>query len=284
MHTDLHTRPLTPDERFEDVAAVIESYLLPSTALGFLECAARLEDSTSLPDAFGKLPQDLRASVLGYIAATRARAGDWSPAVVEVVKSLPLFPCHGDGELRPLTTESRRAPPEAAPAFLDERFVAEDGVDDGLLYANLGVETMSWGQWCLDHLFPTVEANTELEPELRNAALIALLDQLPRLTREHPNVLPALSNLAFVPTESGTLAAPGALYDPRLTEVASLLEADSCYPAAPFDSPTALAALEQLGLRTRLDEATITAIAETVLPTALEDRAKGVARAHSILR
>eukprot|EP00959_Pyramimonas_sp_CCMP1952_P089590 1874251-Pyramimonas_sp.AAC.1 len=98
----------------------------------------------------------------------------------------------------------------------------------------------------LECLFPRVGA---LEPALRDRTMLEVLRALPALTAEDKKLPSVLSSLPFVPTQQlvdgvETLQTPSNLYDPRVPELAALLDPSTCFPAPPFASQEVLGALQ----------------------------------------
>jgi hypothetical protein len=114
----------------------------------------------------------------------------------------------------------------------------------------LDVERVTKAAFLLEDVLPRLAA---LPAALRSAALIRTLEDLPRLSRESPGFAATLVATAFVPTASQPpqLRVVGDLYDPTVEQLQRLL-APACFPAAPFDAPSALRALRALGLRKML--------------------------------
>ena len=89
-----------------------------------------------------------------------------------------------------------------------------------------------------------------LNPGLRDAAVLALLGQLPALLKLDTAFVDELRAVAFVPNAQGQLFCPGQLYDPRNPDLLALLDQTTSFPSEDFcAAPSALAALQQLGLR-----------------------------------
>lgn len=77
----------------------------------------------------------------------------------------------------------------------------------------------------------------ELTPDVRNATMMSMLEDLPSLLMSNEQLKAQLMNLPFLPTRSGSLAPPRLLYDPRNPQLITLLDADKSFPIAPFDAP-----------------------------------------------
>ena len=76
-----------------------------------------------------------------------------------------------------------------------------------------------------------------------------MLQALPALASEDKQFSAALGQVRFVPTQQlvdgvETLQMPSALYDPRVPELAALLDPSKCFPAPPFASQEVLGALQ----------------------------------------
>ena len=114
----------------------------------------------------------------------------------------------------------------------------------------LGVERVIKARFLLDDVLPHLET---LPDDLRSAALVRALEDLPRLNREHDGFTEQLVATPFVPTalpgaSATKLRLPADLYDPAEAQLQKLLS-PTCFPAAPFNEESVLRALRTLGLR-----------------------------------
>ena len=77
----------------------------------------------------------------------------------------------------------------------------------------------------------------ELDPRPRDEAMLQLLaPPLIRQVMDHPEVGEQLRKLPCIPTASGALSAPEALFDPRNRQLAEALGSQAALPAEPFTS------------------------------------------------
>jgi hypothetical protein len=64
--------------------------------------------------------------------------------------------------------------------------------------------------------------------------MLELVRGAANIQRSQPQLLQQMLGLAFVPTQGGQLLAPDKLYDPRVPDLAALLDPKTSFPAAPF--------------------------------------------------
>lgn len=80
------------------------------------------------------------------------------------------------------------------------------------------------------------------------SAARATLRMLPQLLAEDRSFAPHLAAASFVPSTSGELQAPSALYDPRVPELATLLAGASTFPHSSLAGIFSLLAMFGAGL------------------------------------
>ena len=73
----------------------------------------------------------------------------------------------------------------------------------------------------------------------RDALFLDLLRGADELQSASPQLLQAAAQVAFVPSPAGKLARPCELYDPTSSELAALLDPQTCFPADAFRTPQA---------------------------------------------
>lgn len=121
----------------------------------------------------------------------------------------------------------------------------------------MGAIQISWPEFYSDFVLPQVGT---LDPSIQDQVMIEFLRDLPVVGT---TIRDKLQQAKFVPSLAGTYCAPVQLYDPSVTLLHSLLE-DNRFPAAPFDTPAALAALRELGLHVSLAASTLRSTAKSV--------------------
>lgn len=108
-------------------------------------------------------------------------------------------------------------------------------------------------------------SHTTPHAQVRDAAMLAALRQLPSLVGQEPTLLAVMQAARFVPDASGRLHAPRELYDPRNQDLLGLLDPEQQFPSAAFcGAESALPMLQRLGLRTSAGLDTLLAAARFV--------------------
>eukprot|EP00798_Chlamydomonas_sp_ICE-L_P006706 gene6706-3376_t len=153
--------------------------------------------------------------------------------------------------------------PHSAPSGPPKFVCGDSDAQQQLLTSFLGVVAVSevevFKQYVLSRL-------ASLAVQQRNAALRYMLSQLSRLNQQDPNFTHLVAATSFLPNEKGDLHRPNELYDPRVPELAALLDPEAAFPSPDFylgpvdatqevavdfglASDDILHALQQLGLR-----------------------------------
>jgi sacsin len=242
------------------------AYVHECSAMGILDAlraAAAAGGPPALVASLQGAPAEERRALSAFLlsdkallAASSSQPPDAARAGrIAVLRTLPIFETHVPDEAAP---PAFTALPAGGPA----RFLPPAGVDAALLssdymvisaganvaaaLASLGVARRSRAQFFRDDLLRRWEG---VPRGARTPAALALLRELPALCGEERGFAEAIAACAFVPTASGQDRAPRELYDPRVPELAALLDAATCFPAPPFDAPELAAPLAALGMR-----------------------------------
>jgi sacsin len=180
-----------------------------------------------------------------------ARAGR-----IAVLRTLPIFETYVLGESAtppaftalPTDGPARYLPPAGVDAALlsSDYMVVSSDANVAAVLTSLGVARRSRAQFFRDDLLRRWE---RVPRGARTQAALTLLRELPALCGEERSFADAIAACAFVATASGQDRAPRDLYDPRVPELAALLDATTCFPAPPFDAPELAAPLAALGMR-----------------------------------
>jgi sacsin len=187
-----------------------------------------------------------------------------------------------------LVSRVRHLPPGGtSSALLDADFLRVTGETEAhLLGRALGVVTMGKAHFLRAHLLPHLP---HLEGGLRDSTMLEVLQNLPALASEDKHFSAFLANVRFVPTQEvldgvTVLQMPSALYDPRVAELAALLDPSKAFPAPPFASQEVLGALQGLGLKFAVTPSVLIESARLVESRAVEDPSGAAWRGRVLLR
>ena len=218
--------------------------------------------------------------------ARDAVGGKVEGARLDLVRSLPIFETRGENEKTNEISASAASasasassssvvatafarldatpPPLLAPAganvsLLTSSFLkVDDDAAADLLETSLGAPRATVATTFAEHVLPAL-ALRRLPPSLARDALDAALDALARSKASWTGggdadaLVRALRSCACVPTRSGALAKPGALFDAENSpSLLALLDPAAHFAAPPFDSGERAAALRALGVRASL--------------------------------
>ncbi|KXZ55127.1 hypothetical protein GPECTOR_3g279 [Gonium pectorale] len=213
----------------EDCLGVLSG--APQRAGGSAACApARLppSEARSLLQLLAALP--IFEAAAAPVAAASSGAGVGGAAAPEP-RFVPLLAAGGGGGVM-------LAPPGVDARILGSLsgvFVLAGSEAEGrLLVAHLGVRPVSAAEayrrvaTAASHVLPVLSS---LPPELRDAAVLGVLRGLPQLGAQDRSFAAWLAQVPFVPNNKGELHVPGELYDPRIPELAALLDPETDFPA-----------------------------------------------------
>ena len=177
-----------------------------------------------------------------------------------IFRVLPIYEAYGPvGHVA--LVEPRYLPSADVPQnLLDDKFLRVRGRHTADLLKYLEVPTLTKATILIDHVFVRLE---ELAPDVRNAAMLDALRDMPRLSRDDSRFTSSIQNLAFVPTRGGTLMRPCELYDPHNVELQELVD-DGAFPAPGFDTEDIQSVLLRLKMRNSLDCAATLQCAQSI--------------------
>lgn len=152
--------------------------------------------------------------------------------------------------------------------------------------ALLGLRSLARAAFLRAHsLTAALAASPARVPPLAIAgAMLWVLRELPALTQEDRGFPETLSQAEFVPTGRGRLHAPSALYDPSVSELASILDPAESFPSAPYDSPELIGPLIALGLKRSVTQETVLEAASSIAAQGHAEPAAARARGRALLR
>ncbi|XP_010245479.1 PREDICTED: sacsin [Nelumbo nucifera] len=206
---------------------------------------------------------------------------------IQKCKMLPIYKVH-DGEsiqtfhFSDLENPIKYLPPSDIPKYLlGEEFICSlSDTEEKILLGYYGIEQM--GKACF-YKQQVLNRICELQPEVRDRVMLSILQDLPQLCAEETSLRDSLRKLEFVPTLSGILKCPDALYDPRNEELYALLEDSDSYPYGLFQESGALDMLIGLGLRTFVSPETIIQSARQIELMMHKDQQKAHVKGKALL-
>ena len=148
----------------------------------------------------------------------------------------------------PRLCNSRPVAARTDPALLGTDFLNPVGPEESaVLVERFGVERLTDQKFLRQRVLSRLD---RIRPaRARNDAMLDALRRLPSLCAGDRSLSRAVAISPFVPTASGTLAAPTHLCDPRIPELVALLDRNTSFPTAPFDDDATLGILASLGMR-----------------------------------
>ncbi|GMH07070.1 hypothetical protein Nepgr_008910 [Nepenthes gracilis] len=180
---------------------------------------------------------------------------------IQKCKRLPIYRVYGGEsaqsfQFSDLIEPQKYLPPVDVPrCFLGSDFVCtSSNLEDEILNKYYGLPRMGRGHFYRRNVFSRIG---NLQPEDRDRIMLSVLQELPQLCNEDSNFKEDLKNMEFIPTCSGAMKCPTALYDPRNEELHALLEDTDLFPCGVFLEFDVLDILQGLGLRTSVFPETI---------------------------
>ncbi|XP_008803352.1 sacsin [Phoenix dactylifera] len=213
--------------------------------------------------------------------------GSLSDLDIKNCKKLPIFRVHAGGhthtsQFSDLECFKKYLPPVGILENLlgGEFILCTSQNEEDILLRYYGIERMRKTTFYRQNVIDRV---VELEPEVRDAVMLSILQDLPQLCLEDSSFKELLKRLTFVPTIHGSLKSPQSLYDPRVDELLALLEESDCFPSGLFQEPGVLDMLLLLGLRTSVSTDTIIQSARQVESLMHKDQLKAYSRGKVLL-
>ncbi|KAL4186156.1 hypothetical protein AMTRI_Chr09g12820 [Amborella trichopoda] len=206
---------------------------------------------------------------------------------IKKCRKLAIYQVYG-GESTPscifsdLERPRKYLPPLDVPScFLGEEFVyTSSRNEEEILLRYYGVQRMGKAVFYKDRVLNRIG---ELQPEVRDTVLLAIVQGLPQLCAEEASFKDTLKKLDFVPTLGGCLKSPQMLYDPRNEELYALLEDSDDFPCGRFREPEVLDMLQGLGLRTLVSPDTVIHSARQIEQIMYTDPQKAYSRSRVLL-
>ncbi|KAI4356900.1 hypothetical protein L6164_000883 [Bauhinia variegata] len=202
-------------------------------------------------------------------------------------KRLPIYQVYSresaqDFQFSDLENPQKYLPPLDVPEFIlgEEFIVRSSSIEEDVLSRYYGVVRMGKAQFYKKYIFDRVG---ELQSDVRDSIMLSVLQNLPLLSLEDTSIRDCLRNLEFVPTLTGALKSPSALYDPSNEELYALLEDTDNFPSGHFQEPEILDTLRSLGLRTSVSLETVLESARCVERIMHEDQQKAYSRGKVLL-
>lgn len=246
----------------------LSSYVHDASAAGVVDTifAVALHQPQYLSRVFEAVNIVERRQLREYLYEAKWYSGDqMSESRLTVVKAFPFFEVHSGLKVGDTINVD---------LIRSKLFLPPVGVEESLLGPEfLHTTTARELEWLAGPIKVTrLERPTfykwrvlnrleDLTPQLRDQMMLIVLRELPQLAAVDSSIREALKQLPFVPTASGMLRTPKALYDPRSMELTTLLEDQDLFPAGDFVSEEVLDMLQGLGLK-------VAVVPETILQTA----------------
>ncbi|KAL8139892.1 hypothetical protein V2J09_005913 [Rumex salicifolius] len=259
------------DKRYKVEHHELSQYVSSATAAVVLKSIFEVVSSsggiiqTCIPDLDADERNELRCFLLDsswYIG------GSMIDSDIKRSKKLPIFRVYEEGstntfQFTDLDETLKYLPPANVPSFfLGSEFICSTSLmEEEILSKYYDVNHMKKAHFFRREVFPRIG---DIQPEDRDSIMISVLLELPQLCIEDSFFKEVLRNIPFVPTFTGAVKCPIALYDPRSEELHALLEDADVFPSGPFKEPEILDVLQGLGLRTSVSPETIIQSARTV--------------------
>ncbi|KAK7308413.1 hypothetical protein VNO77_42018 [Canavalia gladiata] len=235
----------------------LSNYICDGSAAGVLESIFSVFSSAdvmqiSLDSLVTEERNELRRFLLDPKWYVRHSMDEFS---IRFCKRLPIFRVYGressqDFQFSDLENPRKYLPPLDVPEIIlvgIEFMVRSSNIEEDILSRYYGVERMGKAQFYKQHVFNRIG---DLQTDVRDSIMLSVLQNLPLLSLEDRSIRELLKNLKFIPTHTGALKCPSALYDPSKEELCALLEDSDSFPAGAFRESEILDILRGLGLRT----------------------------------
>ncbi|KAL6189694.1 hypothetical protein ACLB2K_036097 [Fragaria x ananassa] len=232
----------------------------------------------TIETCFHSLEAEERDELRSFLLDPKWYFGDClNESAIQNCKRLPIYKVYGGGSTQSFQfsdLENPRKyllPLDIPECFLGAEFLISSDTELQILLRYYGIERMGKAHFYKQQVLNRVG---ELQPEVRNNIVLSIIQNLPQLCIEDTSFREYLRNLEFLPTLSGALRCPTALYDPRNEELYALLDDSDSFPYGPFQEPGILDMLQGLGLRTSVNPETIIQSARQVERLMHEDQQK----------
>ncbi|XP_021846367.2 uncharacterized protein [Spinacia oleracea] len=202
-------------------------------------------------------------------------------------KKLPIYRVYGEESgdnlhFSGLVDSQKYLPPKnVLNCFLGSEFISTSSdTEENVLQRYYGLQRMVKAHFYRRQVFSKIK---DLPAEDRDCVMLSVLKDLPHLCIEDSGFKEAVRNIEFVPTHTGSLKCPGALYDPRNEELLALLEDTDLFPCGAFQESDILDVLQGLGLKTSASLDTVLQCARYVEQIKQEDPEKAYMRGKVLL-
>lgn len=202
-------------------------------------------------------------------------------------KKLPIYAVYGEESddnfhFSDLVDSQKYLPPkDVSNCFLGSEFISSSSdIEENVLQRYYGLQRMGKAHFYRRQVFSRIK---DLPAEDRDSIMLSVLKDLSHLCIEDSSFREAMRNIEFVPTHTGAIKCPGALYDPRNEELLALLEDTDLFPCGAFQESEILDVLQGLGLRTSASPDTVLQCARYVEQIKQEDPEKAYLRGKVLL-
>lgn len=267
----------------------LSQYVRPGDMAGVLESIFDVVlDNGDIYQTFQIMAAEERDKLRNFLLDFRWYFGERVKEIyLQKSKKLPIYKVYSPGteqnfQYSDLENPLKYFPPVDVPeSFLGVEFIIiSSDVEEDVLSRYYGIKRMGKVRFYREQVFCRL---ADLQPELRDSIMLSVLKTLPQLCHEEPLLRDYLRTLEFVPTLSGAIKCPSALYDPRVQELFALLENCDCFPHGCFQAAEILDMLQGLGLRTSVAPETVLESARQIERLVQEDPQKAYSRGKVLL-
>ena len=140
-------------------------------------------------------------------------------------------------------------PPPVDSRLLTNEFLEINHEADRNLAKMIGVQDITKTVFYQKYALPKLST---YDVSLRIDTSSNLLNEISHLVEEDKEFFESLKKTAFIPTNSGELKAPSALYDPMVPAFTQFMDPDRMYPSDRFSTDYMVEKLKMLGLNSTL--------------------------------
>jgi len=182
----------------------------------------------------------------------------------KLLMSLPIFDVYGVSHCVPISEKHLIPPDHVTSEILSSNFVISKNNTDGILFRQLGLQTISYYDFYQSYFISKVN---EFPPEVRDDAVLTMLTKQIALD---PRLKELIPHAEIIPTASGKLLAPKKIYDPRIKEFHQIFDSETSFPASNFRTDATLNILQSLGMKSELRLATLLESASSIATLSTE--------------
>eukprot|EP01018_Ginkgo_biloba_P011710 Gb_03748 [translate_table: standard] len=254
---------LSPD--FDVEHPQLSLYVHNGSAEGILDAIfeVALRQEAQLEMLFQNVTDVERRELRGYLLDPKWYSGGHvTGGHVRICRRLPIFEVYSEGSNSETyfftaleASQKFLVPPHVDEVLLGSEFLHSSCEnEDEVLSRYYGVQRMGRPLFYKRRVLSRL---SEISPQLRDQVMLSILLELPQLCVQDSSIKEVLKRLEFVPTVSGRLKSPDALYDPQNGELYDLLEDHDNFPSGEFRESGVLEMLKGLGLRTLVSPQTV---------------------------